>query len=96
MHSHHVRCGEGASDVPLWFGDDYVHLGCEHAAQCHCYTQADGEGCGYDLVIRAKVDWHEGQPDDAGSVHGKGNVFSLIKIGGHVPRLEGIVCAAHD
>lgn len=96
VHSHHVGCGEGASDVPLRFGNDNVHLGGEHASQCHSYTQADREGCGDDLVVGAKIDGHKGQPYDTGSVHCEGNVFSLIKISWDVPRLEGIVGAAHD
>lgn len=96
MHSYHIRCGEGASDIPLWFGNDYVHLGGEHAAQCHCYTEADREGCGDDFVVGAKIDRHKSQPDNAGSVHCKGNVFSLIEIGWDVPRLEGIVGTAHN
>ena len=96
VHSHHVGRGEGASDVPLWFGNDNVHLGGEHAPQRHCHTQADREGRGDDLVVGAEVDGHEGQPDDAGSVHCKGDVFSLVEVGWHVPRLEGIVGAAHD
>lgn len=96
VHPHHVRGGEGASDVPFRFGDDNVHLGCEHAAQSHRDTQADGEGRGDDLVVGAKIDGYEGQPDDARGVHRKGNVFGLVEVGRDVACLEGIVGAAHD
>lgn len=51
VHSHHVRRGEGAPDVPLWLGDDDVHLRREHAPQRHSDAQAHREGCGDDLVV---------------------------------------------
>ena len=96
VHAHHVGGGERAADVPLGLDDDDVYLRREHAAQRHGDTQADGEGGGDDLVVGAKVDGHEGQPDDAGGVHGEGDVLGLVEVSRHVARLEGVVRAAED
>lgn len=57
------------------------YLGYKHAAQSHRGTEADTEAHSDNFVVGAKVDRYKGQPDDAGGVHGKGNVLSLIEIG---------------
>lgn len=96
VHAHSIGGGERAAHVSLRLGDDDVHLWREHAAQSHGHTEADGEGCGDDLVVAAKVDWHERQPDDARGVHGEGDVFGFVEVGRDVAGLEGVICAAHD
>ena len=96
VHAHHGGGGEGAAHVPLGLGQDDVHLGHEHAAQRHRGAQAHREAHGDDLVVAAEVDWHEGQPDDAGGIHGEGDVLGLVEVGRHVARLEGVEGAAED
>lgn len=96
VHAYYVRGGEGTADIPLGLGNNDVHLGSEHAPQGHRHTEAHCEASRDDLVVAPKVNGHESQPDDAGSVHGEGNVFSLIEVGGHIAGLEGIVGTAHD
>lgn len=48
--------------------------------------------CGTDLVIvvSAKVDGHEGQPDDARRVHGKADVLGFIEVLWYLAGLERI------
>ena len=64
-----------------------ANLGGEHAAQGHGGTQADTEAHGDDFVVGAEVDGHECQPDDAGGVHGEGNILGFVEVGGHVSSL---------
>lgn len=59
----------------------------KHAAESHCGTEADTKTHGYDLVVGAKVNRNKGQPDDTGGVHGKGNIFGLIKISWYITGL---------
>lgn len=59
----------------------HPYLGYKHAAQGHSRTEADTEAHRDDLVVGAEVDGYEGQPDDAGGIHGKGYVLGLIEIG---------------
>lgn len=59
----------------------------KHAAESHCGTEAHAKAHSYDLVIRAEVNGHKGQPDNTGGVHGKGNVLGLIEISWHVASL---------
>lgn len=96
VHADNIRGREGTADVPLRFGNDDVHLRSKHAPQGHRHTEAHREAGSDDLVVAPKVNGNESQPDDAGSVHGEGDVFSLIEVGGHVAGLEGIVGTAHD
>ena len=96
MHADHVRGGKGTTDIPLGFGNNDVHLGGEHAPQGHRYTEAHCKAGSNDLVVAPKVNGHESQPDDAGGIHGEGNVLGLVEVGGHVAGLEGIVGTAHD
>lgn len=96
VHAHSIGGGERAAHVSLWFGNDDVHLWREHTAQGHSHTEAHGEGCCYDLVVAAKVDRHERQPDYTRGVHGEGDVFGFVEICRNVAGLEGIIRAAHD
>lgn len=96
MHAHCIRGGERAAYISLWFGNDDVHLWCEHTAQGYGHTEAYGEGCCYDLVVAAKVDWHKRQPDYTCGVHGEGDVFGFIEICRNIAGLKGIISAAHD
>lgn len=96
VHAHGVRGGERAAHVSLRLGEDDVHLWREHAAQGHGHAEAHREGHRDDLVVAAEVDRHERQPDDARGVHGEGDVFGFVEIGGYVACLEGVVSAAHD
>lgn len=64
------------------------YLGYEHTAKGHSGTEADTEAHGDNFVVGAKVDGYKGQPDNAGGVHGKGNVLSLIEISWDVAGLE--------
>ncbi len=96
MHAHHRWCSERTADIPLRFRQDNVNLRHEHAAQSHSGAQADGEAHGDGLVVGAEVNGHKGQPDDAGGVHGEGDVLCFIKIGWNIARLEGVEGAAHD
>lgn len=65
-----------------------TYLGCKHTAKGHSSAEADTEAHGDDFVIGAKVDGNEGQPDNAGGVHGEGNVLRLIEISRNVTGLE--------
>lgn len=65
------------------------YLGYEHAAKSHSGTEADAEAHGDNFVVGTKVDGYKGQPDNTGSVHGKGNVLSLIEISWDVAGLRG-------
>lgn len=96
VHAHSIGGGECAPHITLWFGDDDVHLWCEHTAQGYSHTEAHGEGRCDDLVVATKVDWHKRQPDYARGVHGEGDVFGLVEICRNVAGLEGVIGAAHD
>lgn len=96
MHADYIRGGEGTAYVPLGLGNDDVHLGSEHAPQGHRYTEAHCKAGSNDLVVAPKVNGHKSQPNDAGGVHGEGDIFGLIEVGGHIAGLEGIVGTAHD
>ena len=96
MHAHGVRGGERAAHVSLWFGDDDVHLWCEHTAQSHGHAEAHGEGRRDDLVVASEVDRHKRQPDDTCGVHGEGDVFGFVEICRNVAGLEGVIGAAQD
>ena len=41
-------------------------------------------------VCGAKVEGHEGQPDDAGGVHGEPDVLGLVEVLRHLPGLDGV------
>lgn len=96
MHAHSVRGGEGAAHISLWFGNDNVHLWCKHTTQSYSHTEAHWEGCSYDLVVAAKVDWHKRQPDDTCGIHGEGNVFGFVEVCRDIASFEGVIGAAHD
>lgn len=95
VHAHGVRRGERAAHVPFRLREDDVHLWREHASQGYGHTEAHGKRCCDDLVVAAEVDRNEGQPDYARGVHGEGDVFGFVKVGGYIARLEGVVGAAH-
>ena len=42
------------------------------------------------IVLGAKEDGDEGEPDDAGAVHGEADVLGLVEVLGDLARLEGI------
>lgn len=71
-----------------WSEERKSYLGHEHAAQCHRGTETDTEAHGDNLVVGTKVNGNKGQPDDAGGVHGKSNVLSLIEISWDIAGLE--------
>lgn len=48
------------------------------------------------VVVSAEVNGHEGQPNDAGAVHGEANVFGLVEVLGDLARLESVVGAQYD
>ena len=47
-------------------------------------------GCSSHLeaIARAEVDGHEGEPDDAGGVHGEADELCLVEILGHVASFD--------
>lgn len=47
-------------------------------------------------MICTKIDWHKGQPDDAGAVHREGDIFGFVKILGDLSRLEGVHSTHND
>ena len=47
-------------------------------------------------VVAAEVDTDEGEPDDARRVHGEANELGLVEVLGHLPGLNGVVCADGD
>lgn len=96
MHAHHGGSGEGAAHISLWFGQDDVHLRHKHAAQCHRGTEADREAHGDDFIVAAKVDWHKGQPYNAGGVHCEGDILGLVEVSWDVSGLESIEGTAQN
>ena len=47
-------------------------------------------------LVGAEVDGHESEPDDAGGVHGEGDVLRLVEVGGDAACLERVHGAHHD
>ena len=47
-------------------------------------------------VVRAEVDWNEGEPDDARCVHGEADVFRLVEVLRYFARLNGVHSADDD
>ncbi len=41
-------------------------------------------------VARAKVEWHEGEPDDAGGVHGETDELRLVEVFRYFSRLDRV------
>lgn len=64
------------------------YLGYKHAAQSHSGAEADAEAHGDNFVVGAEVDGHKSQPDDAGGVHGEGDVLRLVEISRDIAGLK--------
>lgn len=47
-------------------------------------------------LVHAEIDGDEGEPDDAGGVHGEGDVLGLVEVGGDAARLERVDGAQTD
>ena len=48
------------------------------------------------IVLGAEEDGDEGEPDDAGAVHGEADVLGLVEVLGDLARLEGVPRAQED
>ena len=47
-------------------------------------------------MVGPKEDGYEGEPDDAGGVHGEADVLGLVEVGGDLPGLDGVDGAEED
>ena len=48
------------------------------------------------VVVGPEEDGYEGEPDDAGGVHGEADVLGLVEVGGDLPGLDGVDGAEED
>ena len=47
-------------------------------------------------MVGPEEDGYEGEPDDAGGVHGEADVLGLVEVGGDLPGLDGVDGAEED
>lgn len=89
-----ISHGDLPPDIFVRLEEDDVYLGRVKANECDGRAQTDGNAESGDLCLvrvpGTKVDRNEGQPYDAGCVHGEADELALVEVLRYFPRLHRV------